>query len=112
MHWENMKTIFTYKLNFSGEDLCKLFDFCFFGNSYIHTYELVWDANRMYKTKQLLYFRPAMSNWNCLLSQKCHNLNQGPTLNDILMRATYWMTYFDLGKLNLVETNVQKASES
>jgi len=34
--------------------------------------------------------RPAMSNPNGLLSQKvCHYLNQGRTLNDILMRAAH-----------------------
>jgi len=44
----------------------------------------------------------AMSNANGLLSQKlCHCLNQGRTLNDILMRAAYWMAYFDLSKLYL-----------
>ena len=43
-----------------------------------------------------------MSNPNDLLSQKLwHYLNQGRTLNDIIMRATHWMTYFDLSKLNL-----------
>jgi len=46
--------------------------------------------------------KPAMSNPNGLLSQKlCHCLHQGRTLNDILMRAAYWMAYFDLNKLNL-----------
>jgi len=44
----------------------------------------------------------AMSNPNGLLSQKvCHRLNQGRTLNDILMRAAYWMAYFNLSKLNV-----------
>jgi len=34
-----------------------------------------------------------MSKRNCLPSQKlCHHLNQGSTLNDILMRAAHWMT--------------------
>jgi len=43
-----------------------------------------------------------MSKPNGLLSQKlCHYLNQGRTLNDILMRAAHCMTYFDLSKLNL-----------
>jgi len=38
-----------------------------------------------------------MSNPNGLLSQKLsHYLNQGRTLNDILMRAAHWMAYFDL----------------
>jgi len=56
---------------------------------------------------------PAMSNHNCLLSQKlCHYLNQGHTLNDILMRTAYLMTYFDLSKLKLVQTNLFKAFES
>ena len=46
--------------------------------------------------------RPALSNPNGLLSQKlCHYLNQGRTLNDILMRVEHWMAYFDLSKLNL-----------
>jgi len=36
-----------------------------------------------------------MSNPNGLPSQKlCHHLNQGRTLNDILMRATHWTTYY------------------
>jgi len=36
------------------------------------------------------YSKPAMSNRNCLLSQKlCHCRNQGRTLNDILMRAAH-----------------------
>jgi len=35
---------------------------------------------------------PAMSNRNGLLSQiLCHYLNQGRTLNDILMRAAHWI---------------------
>jgi len=46
--------------------------------------------------------RAAMSNPNGLLSQKLyHCLNQGCTLNDIFVRAAYWMAYFDLSKLNL-----------
>jgi len=54
-----------------------------------------------------------MSNPNGLLSQKvCHYLNQGRTLNDILMRATHWMAYFDLSKLNLTKAKVLKAFES
>jgi len=45
-----------------------------------------------------------MSNPNGLLSQKfCHYLNQGCTLNNILMRAAHWMAYLDLSKLNLVK---------
>jgi len=44
--------------------------------------------------------RPAMPNPNGLLSQNfCYCLNQGRTLNDILMRSTNWMAYFDLSKL-------------
>jgi len=40
-----------------------------------------------------------MSNPNALLSQKvCHYLEQGRTLNDILMKAAL-MAYFDLIKL-------------
>jgi len=43
-----------------------------------------------------------MSNPNGLLSQKvCHYLDQGRTLNDILLRAAHSMAYFDLSKLNL-----------
>jgi len=38
----------------------------------------------------------------------CHYVNQGRTLNDISMRATRWMAYFDLGKLNLALPNVPK----
>ena len=50
----------------------------------------------------------AMSNPNGLLSQKlCHCL--GRTLNDILLRAAHWMTYFDLSKLNLA---LSKCTES
>jgi len=37
-----------------------------------------------------------------LTGQKsCRCLDQGRTLNDILMRAARRMTYFDLSKLNL-----------
>jgi len=39
-------------------------------------------------------------------------LNQGHTLNDILMRAAHWMAYFDLSKLNLAWADVLKAFES
>ena len=54
--------------------------------------------------------RAAMSEANGLLGQKlCHCLNQGRTLNDILMRAAHWMAYFDLRKLNLAYTNVMQA---
>jgi len=43
-----------------------------------------------------------MSNTNGVLSQKvCQCLDQGRTLNDILLRAAYGMAYFDLGTLNL-----------
>ena len=43
-----------------------------------------------------------MFNSSGLLSQiLCHFLNQGRTVNDILMRTAHWMTYFDLSKLNL-----------
>jgi len=43
-----------------------------------------------------------MSNQNHLLNQKlCHYLNQGRTLNNILMRGAHWMGYFDLSKLYL-----------
>jgi len=42
-----------------------------------------------------------MSNPNGLMSQKvCHCLDQGRTMNDILLRATHWIAYFDLSKLN------------
>jgi len=63
-----------------------------------------------------------MSNPNGLLSkigqlwlteQKLsHYLNQGRTLNNILLRAAHWMVYFDLRKLNLSKANVLKAFES
>ena len=37
--------------------------------------------------------KSVMSNRNCLLSQKVRRyLNQGRTLNDVLMRAAHWMT--------------------
>jgi len=50
-----------------------------------------------------LWYRPAMSNRNCLLSQKlCNYLNQGRKLNDILVRAAHGMTDFDLSKLDLI----------
>jgi len=43
-----------------------------------------------------------MSNPNDLLSQKlCYYLDQGRTLNNVLMRAAHWMAYFDLSKLYL-----------
>jgi len=43
-----------------------------------------------------------MSNPNGLPSQKlCHYLDQGRTLNDILLRASPSMAYFDLSKPNL-----------
>jgi len=52
--------------------------------------------------QQLVQFRPAMSNPTGLMGQNvCHYLNQGRTLNDILLRAAHWMAYFDLSKLNL-----------
>jgi len=44
-------------------------------------------------------------------AKNCHCLNQGRTLNNLLMRAAHWMAYFDL-KLNLAYTNVMKAFES
>jgi len=47
--------------------------------------------------------RAAMPNPNGLLSQKvCHCLDQGRTLNDILLRATHGMAYLNLNKLTLV----------
>jgi len=47
-------------------------------------------------------FSAATTNRNGLLSQKlCHYLDQGRTLNDILLRATQQIAYFDLSKLNL-----------
>jgi len=43
-----------------------------------------------------------MSNPNDLLSQQfCYYLDQGRTLNDILMRVAHGMACFDLRKLNL-----------
>jgi len=43
-----------------------------------------------------------MSNPNGLLSQKlCHYLNQGRTLNDILIMAAQGIAYFDLSKITL-----------
>jgi len=57
--------------------------------------------------------KAVMSNPNGLLSQKlCRCLNQGRTLNDMLMRAAHWMAYFDLSKLTVAYTNVMKAFES
>jgi len=53
-------------------------------------------------TRIINIYRTAMSNPNCLLSQKlCHYLNQGRKLNDILMRAAHLTAYFYLNKLNL-----------
>jgi len=55
----------------------------------------------------------AMSNPNGLLSQKlCHCLNQGRTLNNILMRAAHWMAYFDFNKLNLAYTTLKSTGVS
>jgi len=43
-----------------------------------------------------------MSNLNGSLSQElCNYLDQGRTLNYMLLRATHGMAYFDLSKLNL-----------
>jgi len=43
-----------------------------------------------------------MSDPNGLLSQKlCHYLDQGRTLNDILLRDAHCMAYFGLSQLNL-----------
>jgi len=54
-----------------------------------------------------------MSNPNSLLSQNVyHYLNQGRTLNYIVMRAAYCMVYSDISKLNLSEDEVLKAFES
>jgi len=54
-----------------------------------------------------------MSNPNGLLSLNvCHYLNQGCTLNNILMSSAHSMAYFDLSKLNLTKANVLKAFES
>ena len=56
--------------------------------------------------------RPATSNRKCLPSQKsCHYLNQGRTLNNILMKAAHWITYFDL-KQNIVKADILKGFES
>jgi len=53
--------------------------------------------------------KSAMFNPNGLLSQKlCHYLNQGRTLNDILMRAAHSKAYFDLSQLNLAQANMLK----
>ena len=52
---------------------------------------------------QKINFRTAMSDRNCLLSQNlCNYLNQGRTLNDLLMKVAHWTIYFDLSRLNLV----------
>jgi len=57
-----------------------------------------------------IYPNPCMSNPNGLLSQKlCHYLDQGRTLNDILLRVTHWMPYSDLRKLKLA--NILKVFE-
>jgi len=54
-----------------------------------------------------------MSNPNGLLSQNvCHYLDQGRTLNDILMRAVHSMVCFEFSKLNVAETNICKEFES
>jgi len=54
-----------------------------------------------------------MSNRNGILSQKTsHNLNQGRTLNNILMRAAHSMDYFDLSELHLTKAKILKALES
>jgi len=51
--------------------------------------------------------RSAMSNRNGILSQNvCNYLDQGRTLNDIILRAAHWMVYFDFSKLNLAYTNI------
>jgi len=53
-----------------------------------------------------------MSNPNGLRAKNNVCLNEGRTLNNILMRATHSMTYFDLlSKQNLAEANVLKAFE-
>jgi len=57
--------------------------------------------------------KSAMSNPNGLLSQiLCHYLNQGPSLNDALMRAAHSMSYFDLSQLDLAQTNMLKVFKS
>jgi len=49
---------------------------------------------------QQVDFKPAMSNPNGLLSKKlCHYLNQSRMMSGIIVRAAYWMAYFDLSKL-------------
>ena len=51
---------------------------------------LVCNLDKTRDWLQWLLSRPAMSNPNGLLSQNvCHYLDQGGTLNDILMRAAY-----------------------
>ena len=75
-----------------------------------HTYFI---TQRSYFSKTTYKSKPDMSNPNGLLSQKlCNCLNQGRTLNSMLMRAAHWMAYFDLSKVNLPYTNVMKAFES
>ena len=52
-----------------------------------------------------------MSSPNGLLSQTlCHYLNQGRTLNNILMRVAHWMAYFEFNKLNLLKLMSWKRS--
>ena len=64
------------------------------------------DVSTQIYSRPRIYCRPAMSNRNYLLSQKlCHYLNQGRTLNDILMRVAYSKAYFDL---NLLSANALK----
>jgi len=47
------------------------------------------------------------------MSQKlCHYLDQGHTLNDMLLRAAHGTAYFDPSKLNLAEANILKVLES
>jgi len=54
-----------------------------------------------------------LSNPNGLLSQKlCHYLDQGSTLNDILLKATHWMAYFEHSKPIFAQANVLKVFES
>jgi len=51
-----------------------------------------------------------MSNPNGLLSQNYITiLNQGRTLNDIIIRAAHCVAYADLSKLNLSQDNELKA---
>ena len=53
-------------------------------------------------TGKITNVKPAMSNPNGLLSQKvCDYLDQGRTLNDMLVLAAHWLACFDLSKLNL-----------